>query len=96
MIFGKHMNRYYLRFGWLLLLGIAALWAVDYLQLRIPALYGMLINGINEGYVEIDGVIHEFDMMFVMDTICMPMVWVILLIIFGRFLWRICLFGSAV
>ena len=96
MIFGKHMNRYYLRFGGLLLLGIAALLAVDYLQLRIPALYGMLINGINEGYVEIDGVIHEFDMMFVMDTICMPMVWVILLIIFGRFLWRVCLFGSAV
>ena len=96
MIFGKHMNRYYLRYGWLLLLGVAALVAVDYLQLRIPALYGMLLNGMNEGYVEIDGVIHDFDMMFVMDTICMPMVWVILLIIFGRFLWRICFFGSAV
>ena len=96
MIFGKHMNRYYLRYGWLLLLGVAALVAVDYLQLRIPELYGMLLNGMNEGYVEIDGVIHDFDMMFVMDTICMPMVWVILLIIFGRFLWRICFFGSAV
>ena len=96
MIFGKHINRYYLRFGWLLLLGLGALAAVDYLQLKIPALYGMLLNGMNQGYVQIDGVVHDFNMAFVVETICMPMVWVILLIIFGRFLWRICFFGSAV
>ena len=96
MIFGKHINRYYWRFFGMLLLGLASLVAVDYLQLRIPALYGMVVNGMNDGFVVIDGVEQTFDMTFLMDTICMPMVWTILLIVFGRFLWRVCLFGSAV
>ena len=96
MIFGKHINRYYLRFFGMLLLGLASLVLVDYLQLRIPALYGMVVNGMNDGFVVIDGVEQTFDMTFLMDTICMPMVWTILLIVFGRFLWRVCLFGSAV
>ena len=43
MIFGKHMNRYYLRFGWLLLLGIAALVAVDYLARKDINRYRALI-----------------------------------------------------
>ena len=96
MIFGKHINRYYLRYGLWLLLGLVALVAVDYLQLEIPALYGMVVNGINDGFVEIDGTVHTFDMNLLLDTVCMPMVRVILLIIFGRFLWRVCFFGSAV
>ena len=96
MIFGKHINRYYLRYAPMLILGLIALAAVDYLQLEIPALYGMLINGMNEGFVLIDGVEHVFDMNFVLDIICMPMVRVILCIIAGRFLWRVCFFGSAV
>ncbi len=96
MIFGKHINRYYLRYAPMLLLGLIALAAVDYLQLEIPALYGMLINGMNEGFVMIDGAQHIFDMNFVLDIICMPMVRVIVFIIIGRFLWRVCFFGSAV
>ena len=96
MIFGKHINRYYLRYAFMLILGLVALIAVDYLQLKIPALYGMLINGMNEGYVTIDGAQVAFDFNFVLDQICMPMIWVILFIIAGRFLWRICFFGSAV
>ena len=51
MIFGKHINRYYLKYGWMLLLGLAALVAVDYLQLIIPNLYQMTVNGINDGKV---------------------------------------------
>ena len=96
MIFGKHINRYYLRYAGWLLLGLVALVGVDYLQLEIPRLYGMVVNGMNNGFVEIDGVQTAFDMDFLLDVICMPMVRVILLIIFGRFLWRVCFFGSAV
>ena len=96
MIFGKHINRYYWKYLPMLALGLASLMLVDYLQLEIPALYGMLLNGMNYGYVEIDGVAHAFDMNFVLDVICMPMVRVILCIILGRFLWRVCFFGSAV
>ena len=96
MILGKHINRYYLRYAPMLLLGLIALVGVDYLQLKIPALYGMVVDGMNEGFVTIDGTTHIFDMNFVLDVICMPMVRVILFIILGRFLWRICFFGSAV
>ena len=40
MIFGKHINRYYLKYGGWLLLGLAALALVDYMQLVTPACTG--------------------------------------------------------
>ncbi len=96
MIFGKHINRYYLKYAGWLLLGLLSLIAVDYLQLEIPKLYGMVINGINDGFVTADGIEVPFNMDFVLDSICMPMIAIILAMVFGRFLWRICFFGSAV
>ena len=96
MIFGKHINRYYLKYLHMLILGLAALVAVDYLQLEIPKFYRMVINGINTGVVDVDGVKMAFDLDFLLDKICMPMVAVILAMVTGRFLWRICFFGSAV
>lgn len=96
MIFGKHIKQYYLKYGGWLLLGLAALMMVDYLQLVIPRLYQMVINGVSQGYVEVDGVSMAFDMDFLLDYICMPMVGVILCIVFGRFLWRAMFFGSAI
>ncbi len=95
MIFGKHINRYYLKYAGWLLLGLLSLIAVDSLQLEIPKLYGMVIDGIN-GELEMNGTPVTFDMAFVLDSICMPMVQIILAMVFGRFLWRICFFGSAV
>ena len=96
MIFGKHINRYYLKFGWMLVLGLVALVAVDFLQLEIPGLYQLVINGINAGVVTVDGVEYVFDMDFLLDRICMPMVGVILSVVIGRFLWRAFFFGAAI
>ena len=96
MIFGRHMNRYYLRFAPVLLMGLLALVAVDYFQLVIPNLYQMVINGINQGFVEVDGQTLPFDMDFLLDRVCMPMVGVILAIVAGRFFWRLCFMGSAI
>ena len=96
MIFGKHINRYYLKYAGWLLLGLAALIMVDTLQLEIPRLYGMVINGMNDGFVVVDGVSKEFTFDFLLDTICMPMVGIIVCMVCGRFLWRVCFFGSAV
>ena len=96
MIFGKHINRYYLRYAPLLLLGMAALVMVDVLQLEIPELYQMVINGVNQGFVSVDGGRVPFDMDFLLDGICMPMVKIILCMVFGRFLWRVCFFGAGV
>lgn len=96
MIFGKYINKYYLKYAPNLLLGLFALWAVDYLQLIIPELYQMVINGMNQGYVMVDGVQQAFDMAFLLDKICMPMVGVAVAIVFGRFLWRVSIFGAAI
>lgn len=96
MILGKHINRYYIRYAGILLLGLAALIAVDYFQLIIPNLYQMVINGLNQGYVEVDGQTLPFDLDFLLDRICMPMVGVILVIVAGRFLWRLAFMGSAI
>ncbi len=96
MVFGKHLNRYYIRFAPMLLLGLAALVMVDYLQLIIPNLYQMLINGINNGVVVKGGKEMTFDMAFLLDEICMPMVGVILAMVLGRFLWRVTFFGAAI
>ena len=94
MIFGKHINHYYLRYLHVLLLGLAALIGVDYLQLFIPNLYQMVINGMNTGIVVKDGAEHVFDMTFLVSRICMPMAGIIVCVVFGRFLWRICFFGT--
>ena len=96
MVFGKHINRYYFKYGVLLLLGLISLIVVDYLQLLIPNLYQMLINGMNEGSVLVDGVRMPFDMDFLLDIICMPMVRIILIVVFGRFLWRVTIFNAAI
>jgi len=96
MIFGKHINRYYVKYAGWLLLGLAALAVVDYAQLVIPGLYRQVINGVNEGYVLLDGEKHVFDMNFLLDRICLPMLGIIVSIVVGRFLWRICIFGSAI
>ncbi len=96
MIFGKHINRYYLRFAPMLIGGLIALIAVDYLQLIIPNLYQMVINGINEGYVVIGQEQAVFDMTFLVEHICLPMLAIIMGIVIGRFLWRICFFGAGI
>ena len=96
MIFGKHLNRYYLRYGLVLLTGILVLVIEDYMMLELPRFYQMVVNGINQGFVTVDGVRNDFTMDFLLDRICMPMIWLILLIALGRFLWRMCFFGTAV
>ncbi len=96
MIFGKYINKYYIKYAGWLLLGLAALIMVDYMQLITPNLYQMVINGMNQGWVMVDGVQMAFDMDFLLDRICMPMVWIVLSMVVGRFLWRVCIFGAAI
>ena len=96
MIFGRHINRYYLRFAPLLIFGLLALVLVDALQLVVPGMYQLVVDGLDKGYVMVDGVQRAFDMELLLDEICMPMILVILCMVFGRFLWRVCFFGAAI
>ena len=95
MIFGKHINKYYLKYSPILLLGVLALVLVDYFQLEIPELYKLVINGTNEGVVELDGATVPFTLEILLDRVCLPMIFVIIAIVAGRFLWRICFFGTS-
>ena len=96
MIFGKYINRYYLRSAPVLLLGLLALLTVDYIQLMIPQLYRLVINGVNLGEVVIDGQTVAFTKEVLFQHICLPMIVIVLLMVVGRFLWRVCFFGAAV
>ena len=96
MIFGKYINRYYLKYSPILLLGVLSLLLVDYFQLEIPEIYKLVIDGANNGFVMIEGIKYDFDVAFVLDKICRPFVVIILAMIIGRCLWRICFFGSAI
>ncbi len=88
MIFGKHINKYYLKYSWMLILGITALVGVDYFQLEIPKLYKMLVNGF--------GGDETFNVQFLLNDICLPMLFIIVVMLVGRFLWRICFFGAGI
>ena len=96
MIFGKYINRYYLKHAPVLLLGILSLLTVDYIQLLIPELYRLVINGVNLGQVVVDGQTMAFTKEVLFHHICLPMIYIVVLMVIGRFLWRVCFFGSAV
>lgn len=96
MIFGKHINRYYIKHGPLLLVGIAALILVDYFQLILPELYRIVVNGMNGGLVEAGGTLVPFTMDVLLNDVCLRAIVVILVMVVGRFLWRVSFYGAAV
>lgn len=96
MLFGKYINKYYVKYSYMLLLGIAALIVVDYMSLAIPELYQLVINGVNNGTVVKDGIQYDFNMDFLLDKICKPMIIIIISLVIGRFIWRYGFWGSSV
>lgn len=84
MIFGKHINKYYLKYLWIFLIGIFALFAVDIYQLRIPEIFGSIVDSLEEKLLTREMLSEHMYNMFI-----------ILLVMFvGRFLWRITLLGN--
>lgn len=96
MVFGKYVNKYYKKHFFALLLGVIALIAVDYFQLKIPEFYNYVVSGIKDGSVTIGNETLAFDLDFLLDKICAPMILTILVMAVGRFLWRVCMFGTAI
>ena len=84
MIFGKHINKYYLKYLWIFLIGIFALFAVDIYQLRIPEIFGSIVDSLEEKLLTREMLSEHMYNMFI-----------ILLVMFvGRFLWRITILGN--
>ena len=88
MLFGKHIAKYYLRFSWLLILGVATLVAVDFFQLRIPEIYGAIIDGLDPSTSA------TLSKSVLLDLLYNAFI-VVAVLAAGRFLWRICFFCSA-
>ena len=86
MVIGKHFTKYYFKYWFMFLLGIAALVWVDFFQLEIPEMIGNIIDGIKEQTLTKD-VILEY---------CYRMLIIAGLVFLGRFLWRVCIFGNGV
>jgi ATP-binding cassette, subfamily B, multidrug efflux pump len=85
MIFGKTVNKYYLKYGFLFLIGIIALIAVDLFQLEIPKLTGQLVDSLDEGTMTQAGLVELITTVF----------FYALIIVSGRFFWRIGIIGAS-
>ncbi len=96
MIFGKHINKYYLKHAPILIVGILALIFVDYFQLILPELYRIVVNGMNGGLVEVGGKLVPFTMDVLLNEVCRRAIVVILVMVVGRFLWRVSFYGAAI
>ena len=84
MLFGKYVNKYYLKYAILFIIGIAALIAVDWIQLFIPEYLGQVV-----GILTTDG-----DKKLIID-LGIKVLLVAAGMFAGRFLWRITLFNAA-
>jgi len=85
VIFGKTINKYYVRYLHLFILGIIALVIVDYVQLEIPGLTASIIDGVQMNTIDESGIFQ------VVMTIAIYAI----IIIVGRFLWRVFIFGAS-
>lgn len=85
MIFGKHINRYYIKYAIPFILGLLTLLMVDLLQVRIPNLLGKLINDFNQSNVNIDK-LNEF---------VLSVAIIVIVMVLGRALWRVLIMGSS-
>ena len=81
----KFAARYVARHWWQYLLGIAALYMVDQVNVYVPEFTGNIIDGLKDGILDMSG--------------AMKIVWMIagmgLAIAIGRFGWRFFIFGAA-
>ena len=85
MIFGKLVNKYYLKYWYMFLLGFITLGLVDFFQLEIPKAVALIIDAIDKGTLEASLLIKQIGYIAIYAVI----------IIIGRFLWRIFIFGSS-
>lgn len=86
MLFGKYINKYYLKYGLVILIGVIALLAVDYFQLLVPDVVGDIVDGLQFKTLTKDSL-----------KLLVGEIFIIAVVMFlGRFLWRVCLFGTGV
>ena len=89
MLFGKHINKYYLKYFWYFFFGIAFLILVDYVQLLVPETIGNLSTAIEDGEIKsIKDPLLIKSLFTIFGVACCMFV--------GRFAWRRCILGESV
>ena len=88
MLFGKYVNKYYLKYAILFIFGIAALIAVDWIQTYIPEFLGKVIKVLNE-YDDKDLMMQEIAKLGLYTIAVAGGMFL------GRFIWRITLFNAS-
>ena len=84
MLFGKYINKYYLRYAILFIIGIASLIAVDFIQTLIPQYLGEVVKIVQEG--------GDTNRIFTLGGYVLI---VAAGMFAGRFLWRVTLFSAS-
>ncbi len=92
MIFSKVINKYYLKFAPLFIIGIIALLVVDIAQLEVPLIIGELVDNL-EAYRE--GTITNQEAIDHVHSMVITLVIISALIVAGRFTWRIGIMGAS-
>lgn len=85
MLFGKYINKYYLKYSWLFLLGIIGLVAVDVFQLFIPEYLGKLVDLFDGSAID----------KAALKEIILGVIVVALVMFFGRVMWRLSIFNAS-
>ena len=86
MLFGKNINKYYLKYAVYIIFGIIALIFVDVYQLKMPEIIGGLVSNIKDKSLTLE-LVNEY---------IKDMIIIVLIMFIGRFTWRICIFGNGV
>ena len=85
MLFGKHVNGFYKKYAFRFLFGIIALIAIDYAQLLVPEYLGTAMDNMQQ----------NVPTSTYLQSMVFHLVLVALVMMVGRFVWRIALFGVA-
>lgn len=85
MLLGKHINKYYLKYIWLYLIGIVGLVAVDWFQLLIPEYLGKIVDLFNGTEIDLSA----------LREIIVGVITVAFVLFLGRVMWRFSIFAAS-
>ncbi len=92
MLFSKSINKYYVKFIHLFLLGVIALIVVDLAQLEVPMIIGRLVDDLEAFRT---GEITREEAVEAVRNILLLLVGISVMIVIGRFSWRIGIMGGS-
>ncbi|MGM0436249.1 MAG: ABC transporter ATP-binding protein [Bacillota bacterium] len=92
MLFSKSINKYYIKFFHLFLMGVIALVIVDLAQLEVPVIIGSLVDEL-DAYSK--GTLSEAEMFDTLESLILTLAGIAALIVSGRFLWRFGIMGAS-